>query len=419
MNTSEIFDAFSKSKMQQEPYVRKIWELVNDKALFSKSPDYLRSLRRSLLRDALAFFGEKGEYYRTLYERLNINPRCADLPDLAKLAVPSEALRGDGHRSLLIDGVEGGGIYFHSSGTSGRAPVKIYRSPLDLAVMVRANASLFQHVYGGALGGGKGIALVMAAPEQVDDFGLIALVQLMLESMNVELLYGMELADGGHSGKQLRNLIPNKEALSKFAKSKAEPKLLFTAPEWAFMLAQRFDKMNLLHKVAYKLVTGTPPINLGRGGTVVTGGGSRSSSLPSYGQIVDLSRRYIVAKDDDGDEVQVPFMDVMWMSEALTVFIDRYEGFDKLPHPLSQAFLLDPNTFEYMEEDGKEGVLGVFDPFVTSWLEAICPGDMMISKPAPGYYGKSYQYLRRLTADEAMALVRPSGKAAEGTPSRI
>jgi len=127
----------------------------------------------------------------------------------------------------------------------------------------------------------------MAAPEQVDDFGLIALVHLMLESMNVELLYGMELADGGHSGKQLRNLLPNKEALSKFAKSKAEPKLLFTAPEWAFLLAQRFDKMNLLHKIAYKLVTGTPPINLGRWGTVVTGGGPRSGSLPPYGQIVD------------------------------------------------------------------------------------------------------------------------------------
>ncbi len=419
MNTSEIFDGLSKSKMQQEPYVRKIWELVNDKALFSKSPDYLHSLRRSLLRDALAFFGEKGEYYRALYERLNINPRCADLPDLAKLAVPSVALRGDGHKSLLIDGIDEGGMYFHSSGTGERAPVKIYRSPLDLAVMVRANASLFQHVYGSALGEGKGIVLVMAAPEQVDDFGIVAFVHLMLKYMGVEPLYGMDLADGDKPGRQWHNLVPNKGALSKFAKSKAEPKLLFTAPEGALLLAQRFDKMNLLHKVAYKLVTGIPPINLGRGGTVVTGGEPRGSALPPYDQVVDLSRKYIVAKDNNGDEMQVPFMDAMWMSGALTLFIDRYEGFDKLPHPLSQAFLLNPNTFEYMEEDGREGVLGVFDPFVTSWLEAICPGDVMISEPAPGYYGKSYKYRRRITADEGMALARASGKVAEGTPRGI
>ncbi len=56
MNSSEIFEAASESRLLKDPYVEKIWSLMNDKSLFSKSPDYLSKLRRSLLRDALDFF---------------------------------------------------------------------------------------------------------------------------------------------------------------------------------------------------------------------------------------------------------------------------------------------------------------------------------------------------------------------------
>ncbi len=399
MNASEIFATASKSKMHDEPYVRKVWELVNDKALFSKSPDYLLSLRRSLLRDALAFFGGKSDYYKALYERLNINPRNADLPDLARLAIPSDMLRGDGHKGFLIDGIEGGGEYFQSSGTTGKKPVKIYRSPLDLAIMINANTALFEHVYGSALNEGKGVALFMAAPELRHKLSFVASIHLTLKCNNIELLYGMDLVEGEKPGTQWQKLVPNKENLLKFLKSKAEPKLLFTAPAGVFMLAQRFDQMNLLRKIANKLVTGTPPINLGKGGIVVTCGDPKGHALPPYNDIVALSRKYIVAKDADGDDIPVPFMDVLGMTETLTALIDRYERFDKVPHPLSQAFLLNPKTFEYMDEDGKEGVLGIFNPFVTSWLEIFYPGDLMLSKPTPSYYGKSFQYVRRFTVE--------------------
>jgi len=413
MNASEIFDAGSKSKMHEEPYVRKVWELINDNTLFSKSPDYLASLRRSLLRDALAFFGEKSAYYRNLYDRLHITPRNADFPDLAKLAIPSDMLRGDGHKAFLIDGVEGGGEYFQSSGTTGKDPVKIYRSPIDLAIMIKANTVLFEHVYGSTLSEGKGIALFMAAPELRYKLSFVAFVHLTLECKNIELLYGMNLVEGEKPGTQWQKLVPNKENLLKFLKSKTEPKLLFTAPAGVFMLAQRFDQMNLLRKIAYKLVTGTPPINLGKGGIVVTGGGSKGYTLPPYNEIVNLSRKYIVSKDGGGEDIPVPFMDVLGMTETLTAFIDRYESFDKVPHPLSQAFLLDPKTFEYMDEDGKEGVLGIFNPFVTSWLEIFYPGDLMLSKPTPGYYGKSYQYIRRFTVEEGWDLQRACGGTLE------
>ncbi len=413
MNVSEIFDLGSKSKLHQEPYVKKVWELINDKSLYEKSPDYLASLRRSLLRDSLSFFGSKSEYYRTLYERLNIDPKSADFPDLAKLAIPSDMLRGDGHKKFLINGIEEGGEFFQSSGTTGKDPVKIYRSPLDLAIMIKANTMLFEHVYGDTLKEGKGVALFMAAPELRYKLSFVAFVHLTLEYKNIELLYGMNLVEGDKPGSQWQKLVPNKENLIKFLKSKAEPKLFFTAPVGVYMLAQRYDKMNFLNKIGHKLVTGIPPINLGKGGIVVTGGRSKGYTLPPYNDIVNLSRKYIVAKDGKCEDIPAPFMDVLGMTETLTAFIDRYESFDKVPHPLSQAFLLNPKTFEYMDEDGKEGALGIFNPFVTSWLEAFYPGDLMISKPTSGYYGKSFQYVRRFTVDEGWALQRACGGTLE------
>jgi len=100
MNSSEIFEAASKSRLLKDPYVEKIWDLMNDKSLFSRSPDYLIKLRRSLLRDALSYFSRNSDYYRELFERLEINPRDAELEDLAMLAIPSDILRGKGINSF-------------------------------------------------------------------------------------------------------------------------------------------------------------------------------------------------------------------------------------------------------------------------------------------------------------------------------
>lgn len=67
---------------------------MNDKSLFSKSPDYLSKLRKSLLREALDYFSRHSDYYSELFERLEISPKDAELEDLAKLAIPSDILRG-------------------------------------------------------------------------------------------------------------------------------------------------------------------------------------------------------------------------------------------------------------------------------------------------------------------------------------
>ncbi|MEM3786440.1 MAG: hypothetical protein QXZ59_03570, partial [Nitrososphaeria archaeon] len=73
MNAKEIFEKASKSKLLNDPYVEKVWNLIGDRSLFQKSPDYLRSLRKSLFRDALKFFSANSEYYANLFERLSMN----------------------------------------------------------------------------------------------------------------------------------------------------------------------------------------------------------------------------------------------------------------------------------------------------------------------------------------------------------
>jgi phenylacetate-CoA ligase len=106
-------------------------------------------------------------------------------------------------------------------------------------------------------------------------------------------------------------------------------------------------------------------------------------------------------------------MDVLGMTETLTALIDRHGEMDKVPHPLSQAFLLDPRTMDVIEEDGKEGILGIFNPFVTSWLEVFYPGDLMSAHESDRYYGREFVYNRRLSVEEGWDLQRACGGTLE------
>ena len=413
MNAKEIFDKASQSKLLKDSYVEKIWNLIGDKSLFQKSPDYLRSLRKSLFRDALKFFSSNSEYYANMFERLNINPKNAELEDLAKLAVPSDILRGEGHKQFLIKNVDENGEYFMSSGTTNNVPVKIYRSPLDLAIMIKANTDLFEYVYGDYLEPGNGLALFMAAPELRYRLNFVAFVHLALEAKNIPLLYGMNLVEGSGGGPAWKKLVPNKDNIAKFLKSREEPKLFFTAPAGIYLLSKQFEEMNFVKRLMYKLAS-VYPVQLGKGGVIVTGGGTKGfTDLPPYQGIVEISRKHFKAKDRSGREVSTPFMDVLGMTETLTAMIDRFDVMDKIPHPLSEVFLLDPKTFEWRNEDNFEGVVGIYNPFTTSWLEVFYPGDLMKSHPSDRFYGKEYVYVRRLRVEEGWELQRACGGTLE------
>jgi phenylacetate-CoA ligase len=410
LTVKEIFSEAEKSRFLKVPYINKIWKLVDDPKLFEMSPDALKKLRMDLSRDALRFFREHSTYYAQLFENLEIDPATAELADMAKLTVPADMLRGDGLKSLLVEDCEEGGKWFTSSGTTSKTPIRIYRSPLDLAIMIKANTALFEYVYGDVLEEGKGIALFMAAEELKDMLNFVAFVDMTLEAKGIELLYGMDLVDGDES--IWKRLVPNKEKLVRFLKSKEEPKLFFTAPAGVHLMSQRFDKMNPIQKLLYKIASGAPPVKLGRGGLVVTGGGTKGvSDLPPHGEIVDGARRQFKALNKAGEAVDTPFMDVMGMTETLTALIDKHGVMGKVPHPLQNVFLMDPTTYQLTEE--KRGILGVLTPYTTSWLEAFYPGDIMSIKDSPRYYGQEFIYERRLTVEEGWELQRACGGTME------
>lgn len=365
------------------------------------------------MRESFSFFARRSDAYAQLFERAEIDPKSAELEDLAKLVIPADMLRGEGHSPFVIEDADKGGEYFMSSGTTGKAPVKVYRSPIDLAIMVKANADLFEYVYGQYLEPGQGTALFMAAPELRHRLSFVAFVELALESKGIELLYGMKMEESGEGDTPWQKLVPDRQNVMKFLKSKREPKLFFTAPAGVYLMSKMFETMSVTKRIIYKLATRAPPVDLGKGGVVVTGGGSKGfADLPPYDEIARLSRKYFKASRSEG-EVQTPFMDVLGMTETLTALIDNLGTMDKLPHPLSETFLIDPYTFEIIEEEGKEGLLCVYNPFVTTWLEAFYPGDLMIAKPSDRYYGREFVFGRRLTVKDGWDLQRACGGTLE------
>jgi len=413
-NAKEIMENGSRSKLLEDPYVKRVWDLIMGEPLFKRSPEELASLRESLRRESLQFFARHSPYYLDLFERLEIDPAKATLHDVAKLAIPSDMLRGEGQKRFLIQDLEEGGETFSSSGTTGKDPVRVYRSPVDLAIMLKANTDLFEHVYGDVLKEGEGVALFMAAPELRYKLSFVAFVDLTLDKKGIELLYGMDLEDKSQAGTPWQKLTTNKENLMKFLKSKKEPKLFFTAPAGVHILGQKFETMGFGQRAAYKLATGAPPIKLGKGGIVVTGGGSKGfADLPEYPQLVSNAQKHFISKDAGGMQIDTPFMDVLGMTETLTALIDRFGVTDKVPHPLAEAFLLDPFTFEPIEEEGKEGILGIYNPFTTSWLEVFYPGDIMTWHSSKGFYGKEFVYKRRLSVKEGWDLQRACGGTLE------
>ncbi len=413
MTVNDIFDRASQSPLLKDPYVARIWELIQGDSLFKKSPDQLVQMRKQMARDCLSFFARHNPYYVDLFDRLDIDPKHAGIEDLAKLAVPSDMLRGEGQKMFLIKDVQENGESFQSSGTTGRAPVKLYRSPLDLAIMVKANAVLFEYVYGDTLDQNEGIALFMAAPELRYRLSFVAFVELALESKGIELIYGMDLQEGMEGNKPWQKLEPNRKRIMRFLKAKQQPKLFFTPPAGVYLLAKRMEELTWSKYVVQKLATGSPPVHLGRGGVVVTGGGSKGfADLPPYDNIVELSRKQFTAKTKKGEPRPAPFMDVLGMTETLTALIDHHGVMDKMPYPLSEVLLLDPRTFEPIEGDG-EGILSIFNPFTTSWLECFYPGDIMSSHPSDRYYGREFQFKRRLTIKEGWELQRACGGTLE------
>lgn len=400
--------------VRKNQHIKKLWELSGDTSLFHKKPEELEKLRMELFRESIKFFSEKSDFYDNLFKRLGIDSSSADREDLIKLAIPSDLLRGDSYRKLTIIFDDNAGFVFSSSGTSNSIPVRIYRNYIELAMMTRANAALFEYVYGSKLVEGGGLALFLAAKELRSKLNFVAFVDLALQSKKIPLLYGMDLVDSGNNnGSQWKRLVPNKQTIMEFIKSNREPKLLFTAPAGVYLLSKQFLDVGLLKRLLMKLSVNAPPINLGSGGVIVTGGGSKGMDLPPYNEVVNIARKVFKAKNNNGEEVPVPFMDVLGMTETLTALIDKFGVMNKIPHPLQEVIILDPSTLRPVEEPGKRGLLMIYDPLAISWLEAFIPGDIVSFNESNSYYGKEFIYVRRLTKEEGWELQRACGGTLE------
>ncbi|MEM2475180.1 MAG: hypothetical protein QW407_04580 [Thermofilaceae archaeon] len=402
------------SRFLNDPHVKRLVELARDRSLFEKSSDYLAKLRRDLLRSSLEFFARNSEFYERLLNVQGVDPRAAEVEDLAKLAVPSDMLRGDGFSRFLVPNRDEGGFVFRSSGTSGKDPVKVYRSPLELVMMTVANANLFEYVYGSVLEPNKGLALFLAAEELKNHLNFVAFVDLALQYKGIRLLYGMDLVPDSNGSPMWKRLVPNRERILQFIKSRDEPKLFFSAPAGVYLITQQFASLSSFKKLLFKLLAGAPPIDLGRGGVVVTGGGSKGFQVPEYDVIVKEARKIFRARDaSTNEEVPVPFMDVLGMTETLTALLDKYGVMHKVPHPLQEVLLLDPKTYKLMDEFNRDGLLVIFDPLAVSWLEVFIPGDVVRQVPSERYYGREFIYVRRLTAEEGWDLQRACGGTLE------
>jgi phenylacetate-CoA ligase len=399
-----------------DPYVQKILDLAGDRSLFEKSPDQLLSLRKSLFRDLLSFLSKHSSHYRTMFERLRIDPKSADLQeDLLKVVLTADTLRGAAWKSLVIDGVEQGGLVFSSSGTTQKEPVQIYRSPTDLEVMTRANTNLFEFVYGDILK--DGVALFMAAPELKDRLNFVAFVDMCLKRKGIELIYGMKLLEG--EGAPWSRLVQDRDKIVKFFKSRKEPKLFFTAPAGVFLVCKNFEEMSSLRRLLSRLVAGVPPVFLGKQGVVVTGGGSKGIlDVPWYGDLVKMASRHFLAKDSKGANAPAPFMDVYGCTETLTAILSRFGSHGGIPHPLQHIFLVDRRTYKPLKEKDVEGVLGFLDLHNTSFLGAFYPGDIFRSQESNLCYGQEFNFVRRLQASEGWSLQRACGGTLEELMSR-
>jgi phenylacetate-CoA ligase len=412
MQVSEILSRGKASWINDDQFGRKVLSLVNGPSLFGMRREEIKRVRRDLIRSSLQFFAEHSAYHADLFERLDIKPSSVTRSDLVRLAVPSDMLRGEGQRRFLIDKVEEGGQTFTSSGTTGKDPVRVYRSPFDLMLMLKANTDLFEYVYGHELERGNGVALFMAAKELADKLSFVAFVDMTLENKGIELIYGMDVEESD-DGKPWLHLKANRDRLIEFLKSKKEPKLFFSAPAGVHLLGKRMEELSFAKRVALKASTGAPPIDLGKGGVVVTGGGSKGASdLPPHDAIVSRGQELFRARDERG-KGPAPFMDVLGMTETLTALIDRTGAMGKVPHPLSEVIIVDQRSFEPIEEDGKEGLLVIFNPFVTSWMECFYPGDLMSSTASDCFYGREFKYSRRLTVKEGWTLQRACGGSME------
>lgn len=369
-----------------DPYVKEVLTLAGDKTLFSKSPEELKMLRKSLLRESLKYFVRQNpDYYIPLLENLDISPDTADLKDLVTLAIPSDILRGDTYKKMMVNHSFEGGTVYCSSGTTGQAPITVYKSPLDQKIANLAIPHLVSHTIGYQLNGGL---MLMLCPPALMTSVLFGVTHQYYTSRGITIIYGA-FARETLVSKALPAMTLDTEALHKFIESPVEPKYIFSAPVAMKKLIEYLEEESLT-------------IDLGKGGYINTGGGAKGTGV-TLKDLWAMREGKIFARTAHGEKIPAPWYDGIGHTEGILILFGERNSLLKVPHPLEEVFIVD-DTFEIVEEG--QGFAAHWNPLNTTYFEAFYPGDFYQLDSAQNYYGKAFTFVRRLDLGKGK-VIRP------------
>jgi len=402
-------------RLDEDPYVLQLQRHLQDPSILRGDVRQTRKRQQELLRPYLAFFlrhDNEARFYHRLYREAGILNRHKNavrdrvsLEDLHALRLRSEELRGDGQRERLtafarqdLDAANPRGRSFVSSGTSDHSagPIRVYRSPLTLAMAYRLNGALVDWALGTRLV--EGSALLYMAERMQEHNWFAHLGQEILGSRDIAMRYGAHLRLWPNSAAVWHRLRPDVGAIRDFVNDTRHPRYLIgTSPSLHDLLVDN----SLPQRALLNMMAGAPPIHLGRRGTVILGGGTKD---PFNGdrrpqELVREIAQYVTSDTGKG-RVPAPVIDILGLTESASTFVGRTtspltpQAWEHFPHPLTYVSYLEgsgaprPVAVDRHDRGERERQLFFVNFACLDYLEAVVPGDVV----APVYRERMHQH---------------------------
>ncbi len=415
-----ISGELTQHKLYHDPYVQLLLKHLQDTTLFRGTPDSTRKRQQSLLIPFLEFFlrHDRENYYAHLFRRKGLLEESAagvqikkdvQLKDLVRLRIHSDDLRENGQNNCLIRSIDLNQNHkvFLSSGTTQntKGPVKILRTPLTIQLGHMLNEGLNNWSLGGKFR--TGLTLLQMAPEMKDSMWFAYLGTRVMEQRGCEVMFGARIRQDPEETNLWRKLEPDKKTLHHFFTSKSAPKYFITSGIGLYHLLL---KPNKFQHFLYRYALGIPPIQLGDGGVLMTGGGLKR--VPSeYQTMQDLmasATHNILAGGN-----RAPIVDILGLTESMSVFLNRAadplneDAWVKYPHPLTYVALVEsPQNLNLISNpaSGMKGLLFYTNFACLDYLEAVLSGDFVRHASTANCPQHGFIYERRLKENEGFMI---------------
>jgi len=414
----DISVKLEEEKLYHDPYVQLLLRHLNDPALFSGGPQDSRARQDDLLYPYLDFFlrHDKDGYYAGLFKRKGLLETASPgnklrqnivREDLVKLSIHSDDLRGKGQYKRLIKGLDpndpppGSQTHFSSQTTQhAYGPVTILRSPLTIQMQRLLNCALVKWAIGRPTTGSS--CLFQIAPEMTDFITFASFAADVLRLLGSEIIFGNTLREDKQETNIWRRLIPDRAAMKAFLKSPKTPKYLMTGSAGLFNSLSNLDPFK---RVGIKITLGIPPVDLGEGGILMTGGGLKR--LPAkYKTMRDFAKTIspLVIAKQNGQKIRAPIIDYLGLTESASIFVNRAadpyqeKAWIKFPHPLTYVTTLESaQDLVAATDEGfdRSGLLFFVNFACLDYLEAVLPGDFVKRVKTPDQHQHGFIYDRR------------------------